>query len=301
MYRKVPYKTVQRDQLSQLKRSLLDPEWVHRDTLTLHRYLQLKTTITSLLPTDTDNASGILPLGYTLGFCNPISPLKQLGLDGFDNYHTPLVPLAEGGLGEPFERRMWLSGTLTMNKPLKIGDHNVTLNEKVKDVRCSKFGILVTYERTFRDAFGGELVELRKFGFLPDKYKETYQSENESEVLQDSVVVVQPDLVSSFRISALCFNGHKIHYDKSYAATEGYPNIVIEAPMLILLALENWQQHFPHLLAYKFDYKIKNPVFVDEQIKLSYEQLADNEWKLLIQKSDSTILEGKLISQPNIL
>ncbi len=38
-----------------------------------------------------------------------------------------------------------------------------------------------------------------------------------------------PDPVLLFRYSAICFNGHRIHYDADYArAVEGYPALVVE-------------------------------------------------------------------------
>lgn len=40
-----------------------------------------------------------------------------------------------------------------------------------------------------------------------------------------------PDEVNLFRFSAATFNGHRIHYDKSYATgVEGYPALVIHGP-----------------------------------------------------------------------
>jgi 3-methylfumaryl-CoA hydratase len=47
-----------------------------------------------------------------------------------------------------------------------------------------------------------------------------------------------PDAVTLFRFSALTFNGHRIHYDHPYATrTEGYPGLVVHAPLTALVLL----------------------------------------------------------------
>jgi len=43
---------------------------------------------------------------------------------------------------------------------------------------------------------------------------------------------VDPGPVMLFRYSALTFNGHRIHYDRSYCiAEEGYPGLVVHGPL----------------------------------------------------------------------
>jgi 3-methylfumaryl-CoA hydratase len=47
------------------------------------------------------------------------------------------------------------------------------------------------------------------------------------------------DPVLLFRYSALTFNSHRIHYDRSYATgVEGYPGIVVQGPLLATLLAE---------------------------------------------------------------
>ena len=42
-----------------------------------------------------------------------------------------------------------------------------------------------------------------------------------------------PDPVSLFRYSALTFNGHRIHYDRSYVTQEeGYPGLIVHGPLI---------------------------------------------------------------------
>ena len=42
-----------------------------------------------------------------------------------------------------------------------------------------------------------------------------------------------------FRYSALTFNGHRIHYDRSYVTgVEGYPGLVVHGPLIATLLLD---------------------------------------------------------------
>jgi len=41
-------------------------------------------------------------------------------------------------------------------------------------------------------------------------------------------LVKHPTQVTLFRYSAVTWNGHRIHYDRDYAGTEGYPNVLVQ-------------------------------------------------------------------------
>ena len=50
---------------------------------------------------------------------------------------------------------------------------------------------------------------------------------------------VTPDAVLLFRFSALTFNSHRIHYDRTWAMeTEGYPGLVVHGPLTTALLLD---------------------------------------------------------------
>ena len=51
--------------------------------------------------------------------------------------------------------------------------------------------------------------------------------------------IVEPNPILLFRISALRFNSHRVHYDREYAMrVEGLPGLVIQAALIELLLLE---------------------------------------------------------------
>lgn len=41
--------------------------------------------------------------------------------------------------------------------------------------------------------------------------------------------VVRPTPVTLFRFSAVTWNPHRIHYDQAYAASEGYPGVIVHS------------------------------------------------------------------------
>jgi 3-methylfumaryl-CoA hydratase len=73
-----------------------------------------------------------------------------------------------------------------------------------------------------------------------------------------------------FRISALTFNGHRIHYDNDYARSEeGYPDRVVQGPLLALLMLEHLHKsHAPSELQH-FQYRAVAPSFCGDDIAVS--------------------------------
>jgi hydroxyacyl-ACP dehydratase HTD2-like protein with hotdog domain len=56
-------------------------------------------------------------------------------------------------------------------------------------------------------------------------------------------LVVSPTSISLFRFSAVTWNPHRIHYDEPYAATEGYPGVLVHSHLhgcWLLAAVRRW-------------------------------------------------------------
>lgn len=70
------------------------------------------------------------------------------------------------------------------------------------------------------------------------------------------------DPVLLFRYSALTFNGHRIHYDRSYATgEEGYPGLVVHGPLIATLLLELLRDERPDLELRHFEFRAMSPLF----------------------------------------
>jgi 3-methylfumaryl-CoA hydratase len=169
-----------------------------------------------------------------------IFPPQDLGRDGH-----PKLGLFLPDLGLP--RRMWAGGHVACRAGIRAGD-TVTRRTTVKDIqfkegRSGKLGF-VTLDHDY--LCGPELRILEQHDIVyredltPGAPAPVPPKADQWPVKKSIEVLPTPTLL--FRYSAMTFNGHRIHYDTSYAtATEGYSGLVVHGPlqstwMLILAA-----------------------------------------------------------------
>jgi 3-methylfumaryl-CoA hydratase len=72
-------------------------------------------------------------------------------------------------------------------------------------------------------------------------------------------VRVDPTLL--FRYSALTYNAHRIHYDRAFARTEGYPGLLVHGPLQALLMAHQAARTVHIVHPYRFDYRLVAPLF----------------------------------------
>ncbi|MFP5405317.1 MAG: hypothetical protein ACLGHY_02880, partial [Gammaproteobacteria bacterium] len=73
---------------------------------------------------------------------------------------------------------------------------------------------------------------------------------------------IVPDPVLLFRYSALTFNGHRIHYDRSYVTdVEGYPGLIVHGPLIATLLLDLLRRERPQARVLRFAFKAMSPLF----------------------------------------
>ncbi len=68
----------------------------------------------------------------------------------------------------------------------------------------------------------------------------------------------RPDL--ALPLLALTFNAHRIHYDRDYAAGEGYPGLVVHGQLVAVLLLELVRSHSPRPVT-AFSFRALAPLF----------------------------------------
>lgn len=226
-----------------------------------------------------------LPPGYTLPYCNPLSYEYELGTDGYDNFHAPTLNNVEF-----FKRRMWVNGSFTFNNdnPLTFGSP-VHFKETINTIRHLKRSkmIFADYHREFSNSSGLSVKESRGLCYIEDVYQ---PNSDEASICKDTpqeTTVVTPSILTNFRMSAVTFNSHQIHYNPDYAKSmESYNDTVIEAPLLLSLALQFWCNKNPKKQMKRFKYKIIMPSYVNEPLSINYRQ-ADNLVKLWISNKNS--------------
>jgi 3-methylfumaryl-CoA hydratase len=63
-----------------------------------------------------------------------------------------------------------------------------------------------------------------------------------------------------FRFSALTYNAHRIHYDRDYCRTEGYPGLVVHGPLQALLMAEALRRAGARFIDHEFQYRLTAPM-----------------------------------------
>ena len=192
------------------------------------------------------------------------TPHSQLGHDGHGR---------RGGFIPPINlpRRMWAGSDIEFIRPLVVGE---------KVVRRSNFDSVVHKQgRTGNLVF----VKLRHEYSIREEiclceiqtlvFRESPKADDPKPELQPSPGEASwerslvPDPVLLFRYSALTFNGHRIHYDRSYCIEEeGYPGLLVHGPLQATLLLDLCRRYKQAAPLKRFMFRAMSPVFDGEEI-----------------------------------
>ena len=192
-------------------------------------------------------------------FFTPRDRQSDVGPDGHARRGGFLPPV-------PLPRRMWGGGRLDFRQPLQVGDR-IERDSRIADIRVKqgRSGPLavVTVRHQITSPRGLAIVEehdiLYRDDARPGVAGPAPQAAPTDETFAREIV---PDPVLLFRYSALTFNGHRIHYDRSYATdVEGYPGLVVHGPLVATLLLELLRREAPHARVRRFTYKAVGPLF----------------------------------------
>ena len=199
------------------------------------------------------------PLSHWIMFL-PRARHSSLGVDGHPTRGGFLPPVHH------LPRRMWAGGRLSFHAPLRVG-MAVTRTSTIASIshRAGSSGelIFVTVRHDIREA-GQDAV------LLTEEHDIVYRSATGAAVRaapdapppgvwQRSLV---PDAVMLFRYSALTFNGHRIHYDRSYVTQEeGYPGLIVHGPLIATLLLDLVRRQLPDASVTQFSFRAMSPLF----------------------------------------
>lgn len=247
-----------------------------------------------------------LPLGHHIIYFPPTSLLSELLPDGTDPEQSP---------GAPFVRRMWAGGNVRFPKnakPLRLDNGHACCFERLSDVKVKgKEGdekIFVTIERRIshspslrtgsawkgRDQISELLmedgncavIEDRNLVFMKERTPEELKAAGSSQ--SKIVKASNPPTVSHtylptrpllFRFSALTWNAHQIHLDKSYCRDiEGHRDLLVHGPLSLVMLLELIQRYLTGEIGEgssqssrqlrSFEYRNLAPIYVGEECRL---------------------------------
>lgn len=202
-----------------------------------------------------------IPPGWHLVYFHSMARKATLGEDG--------LPTVGGVIPKvPFPRRMYAGTSLTFHHPLRVGDP-ISRETELSDIalRSGSTGELIFATQTrrifsprglaiveesytvFRDAINpGEKSGIPKRDAPPGDLPWSRQ--------------ITTDPVSLFRYSAVTFNPHRIHYDRTYATTvEGYPGLVVHGPYSQQCLIDLARDNNPGRTIASFTQRARAPLF----------------------------------------
>jgi 3-methylfumaryl-CoA hydratase len=189
----------------------------------------------------------------------PHAKQSEIGPDGHAKRGGFLPPV-------PLPRRMWAGGRLHWEHDLVIGDA-IERVSTIKSVthKSGRSGdlLFVLVEHQIHNAKGLALTEehdiVYRAAASPDE-KAPDPTPAPSNAKWSKII--QPDPVLLFRYSALTFNGHRIHYDRSYVTQEeGYPGLIVHGPLIATLLVDLVRQSNLGKKLKRFEFRAVRPTF----------------------------------------
>jgi len=217
------------------------------------------------------------PLWHWIYFWT-VAPASEVGADGHPQRGGFLPPV-------PLPRRMWAGGRLTFTAPLAIGQA-AARTSRILDVqaKAGASGQLAFVTVRHEIAQDGRIAVTEEHDIV---YRDLPQpgaaapagkpAPQEAAWTREIV----PDPVLLFRYSALTFNGHRIHYDRSYVTgVEGYPGLIVHGPLIATLLLDLLRRNMPEAVVKEFSFRAVGPLFDIEPFTVCGQPGADGRVKL---------------------
>jgi 3-methylfumaryl-CoA hydratase len=200
-----------------------------------------------------------LPLLWHWLFFWAVSPASGIGPDGHPK---------RGGFLPPVElpRRMWAGGRLKFDSDLPVASDAKRVSRiKAIDVKTGNTGRLafVTVAHEIGAHGNISIYEEHDIVYRDNPQPGAAQAAPKAAPTDASWSrLITPDPVLLFRYSALTFNGHRIHYDRSYTTEiEGYPGLIVHGPLIATMLMELLCSQVPQQRVREFRFRAVSPTF----------------------------------------
>ena len=196
------------------------------------------------------------PLAHWLYFLGHARQ-SELDLDGHPRRGGFLPPIT-------LRRRMWAGSRVTFREVIPVGAA-MTQRSTITDIK-SKQGtsgamIFVTAKHEIGVAGRIAIVEEQDIVFRDAPSGEPSPPKPDPRAAR-TVRKITPDPALLFRLSALTFNAHRIHYDREYSMeVEGYPGLVVQGPLTAMLLMDHFLRAHPHSDVARFEFRAQSPLF----------------------------------------
>jgi 3-methylfumaryl-CoA hydratase len=199
-----------------------------------------------------------IPAGWHGAFCPTIVKLSGLRADGqpAGGGVTPPVPLPRhtlAGVEARFEDTIRIGDRLSKvtevaDVVIELDDSNPSVVLTLRETLSSPRGVAVIEER--RSAYFGENGPAAKPERPAVPSRATWQR------------TYQADAAMMFRLSAVRYNTHRIHYDREYTTkVEGLPGLVVPLSLISVLMVDQCRVNVPARRITSFSYRSIKRVF----------------------------------------
>jgi 3-methylfumaryl-CoA hydratase len=199
--------------------------------------------------------------GWHLCYLHSYARRSALGVDG--------LPVEGGVLPRiPLPRRMYAGSTFTFEDDIRMGDR-LRRETEFTDIQVRGGGtgtlIVTTQTRRIFTPRGLAVTEAANTVFR----EEVKAGEKSGIPTREAAPAglpwrrtIKPDPVMLFRYSALTFNPHRIHYDRTYCIeTEGYPGLVVHGPFSQQCLFDLLRDSLPGRKIGTFSVRARAPLF----------------------------------------
>jgi 3-methylfumaryl-CoA hydratase len=194
-----------------------------------------------------------LPILWHWLFCLSLHRSSALAADGHAELGGFLPPV-------PLPRRMYAGGSVDLREPLRVGD-SVSRVSRIAEVthKVGRSGelVFVTVEHEFRVADRVAVAEQQHLVYRGAPAEGGERAEPRVAAGEPAAWTREllPDEVLLFRYSALTFNGYRIHYDREFAASQGYRGLVVHGPLLATLLADLVRRQRPDAIVSRFSFR----------------------------------------------
>jgi 3-methylfumaryl-CoA hydratase len=246
-------------------------------------------------------AAGELPPMWHCAQLPDIWPQSELAPDGHPLAGVPAPPR----LGM---RRMFAGGRARHLAPLRIGAHAVRRTGVVSRVeKQGRSGALtfITVRHTIEQDGRTAVVDDQDIVYRPPATGQTVadggspsQPQFDDHHIPDTAPGLTVDPVLLFRFSALTFNAHRIHYDRPYALTEGYPDLLVHGPLQVLVMAEYLRGAGVDLTGRTFEYRLQAPAVGPQRLTVQRTTGGRGEHSVVLSGSVSGPVATALVEVP---
>ncbi len=205
-----------------------------------------------------ESGTEVPPLWHWLYF-TPLARQSEIDVDGHAKRGGFLPPV-------PLPRRMFAGGRFTFDHALQVGDR-IERTSRITDVNGkqgrSGYMVFVTVQHEIADARGVAISEEHDIVYRENPRPDSRVPDPRAARTDESFSrEIAPNPVLLFRYSALTFNGHRIHYDRTYVTeVEGYPGLIVHGPLIATLLVDLLRRNLPTAEVGKFNFRAIRPLF----------------------------------------